>query len=499
MAVMLFLSSACAVKCDLLNPNACGLYDCGGNSWSPDETVGNGDNLSLRSGQVNMIGSSKVCMKVTGPGLIKFVWMVDPMAQHVGTLGFWVDNAQVAVCKSQGWAPISYTLRERRDYDLAWQFYKFKSIPAGMGAGWIDDLDVISGNLRIMPGISSQISSDHPENNTSSTNYANKSATDLINYTQLDRSCCRCETEINEISASEKNARYSAIQVPIIMPPPNITINIGLNPMMNFSANIVQSQNLSTNLLSNSTSCPPKHNKTIVGSCNCTFRENAVRYSRIQDAILNSSDGDDIFICNGTYLEGLIIDRSLNLSGESRSGTRIKSNSETIVRVRHKNVTLEHLSIINLGSHDAFAIGVESSDNLNISDCEIRNCSNGIEITNSKNAYINKNQIYMDENNKNISRTANGKKNFGIRLKGKYPGTLIKNNIIIMGGNESIASYGIVYDGRTDSFNGLDCNSTPSISRGCNNNIQVSRCRIAYFNGNNGENTCREHDPKNPY
>jgi parallel beta-helix repeat protein len=496
---MLLLPSACAEKCDLLNPNACGLYDCGGNSWSPDETKDNGDNLSLRSGQVNMIGTSRVCMKATGPGLVKFIWKVDPMAQHVGTLGFWVDNAQVAVCKSQEWAPISYSLRERRDYDLAWQFHKFKSIPAGMGAGWIDDLDAIGENLRIMPEITSQTSSDYPEINASSSNFANKSAINPTNCTQLNRSCCNCETELNEISACKKNTKFPAIQVPIIMPPPNITVNIELNPMVNFSTNLVQSQNLSMNHPSNNSHSPPlKCNKIIVGSCNCTLGKNAARYSRIRDAILNSSDGDDIFICNGTYDETLIIDRSLNISGESRSGTRIESNEETIIKVRHKNVTLEHLSIINLGHCGALAIGVESSDDITISDCEIRNCSNGIEINNSMNAHIKKNHIFMDENNKNKSKNKYAEKIIGIRLKSKYPGAIISDNIIIMGGNDSINSYGIGFYGATGDFDFLNCN-TAKPSGCCNNEIDVSRCRIMYFDGNNNESQCYIYDPKNIY
>jgi parallel beta-helix repeat protein len=496
---MLLLSSASAEKCDLLNPNACRIYDCGGNSWSPDETQGNGDNLSLRSGQVNMIGSSRVCMKVTGPGLVKFMWMMDPMAQHVGTFDFWVDNAQAAVCKSQGWVPISYTLRERRNYDLAWQFHKFKSIPAGMGGGWIDDLDVISENLEIVPETTSQILSDNPEINNSDTNFTNRSTANLANCTLLNRSCCSCEPRINEISACKKNAEYPAIQVPIIMPPLNITINIELDPMVNISTNIVQSQNISKNLIGNKFQPPPpKCNTIIVGSCNCTLDKNAARYSRIQDAILNSSEGNDIFICNGTYDEVLTIDRSLNIYGESRSGTRIESNEETIIKVRSKNVTLEHLSIINLGLRDALAIGVESSDNITINDCEIRNCSNGIEINNSMNAHIKKNQIFRNENSNNISRTANGKKNIGMHLKGRYTGISIRDNIISIGGNDSIASYGIAYEGTTGSFDGSNCNSA-ILSRGCNNEIHVSRCRIAYFDGRNQENTCREHDPRNPY
>jgi len=46
-------------------------------------------------------------------------------------------------------------------------------------------------------------------------------------------------------------------------------------------------------------------------------------YTKIQDAIENASNGDTIFVYNGTYHEKLIINKSISLFGENRTGTNI--------------------------------------------------------------------------------------------------------------------------------------------------------------------------------
>jgi len=46
-------------------------------------------------------------------------------------------------------------------------------------------------------------------------------------------------------------------------------------------------------------------------------------YTKIQDAVDNSSNGDTIFVYNGTYHEKLIINKSISLFGEDRTGTNI--------------------------------------------------------------------------------------------------------------------------------------------------------------------------------
>ena len=51
-------------------------------------------------------------------------------------------------------------------------------------------------------------------------------------------------------------------------------------------------------------------------------------YSKIQDAISNASDGDEIFVYSysSPYYENLVINKSIKLTGENRNTTKILGN-----------------------------------------------------------------------------------------------------------------------------------------------------------------------------
>ena len=55
-------------------------------------------------------------------------------------------------------------------------------------------------------------------------------------------------------------------------------------------------------------------------------------YTKIQDAVDNASDGDTVYVFNGTYYENVFIGRSINLIGENKDTTIIDGggNSEDI-------------------------------------------------------------------------------------------------------------------------------------------------------------------------
>ena len=58
-------------------------------------------------------------------------------------------------------------------------------------------------------------------------------------------------------------------------------------------------------------------------------------YSNIQDAIDNSSDGDTVFVFNGTYSEEIIIEKSLQIIGKERNDTIIcAKEGYNIIKIR---------------------------------------------------------------------------------------------------------------------------------------------------------------------
>jgi len=76
-------------------------------------------------------------------------------------------------------------------------------------------------------------------------------------------------------------------------------------------------------------------------------------YSKIQNAIDNASDGDAIFIYNGTYVENLLVDKSITIMGEDKAtvvldeggnefsyGIMIRSDNTTIMDMTIQNYTL---------------------------------------------------------------------------------------------------------------------------------------------------------------
>ena len=72
-------------------------------------------------------------------------------------------------------------------------------------------------------------------------------------------------------------------------------------------------------------------------------------YTRIQDAIDNASDGNTIYVYNGTYYENLMIETSLYLIGENKENTYIIDNfshSSSAITIEINNVTISHFTII---------------------------------------------------------------------------------------------------------------------------------------------------------
>lgn len=69
-------------------------------------------------------------------------------------------------------------------------------------------------------------------------------------------------------------------------------------------------------------------------------------YTSIQDAIDNATDGDTIFVYNGTYHENIIIHTSVNITGEDKNSTIIDGlNSGDTIRIETNNVYLSNFTV----------------------------------------------------------------------------------------------------------------------------------------------------------
>jgi len=85
-------------------------------------------------------------------------------------------------------------------------------------------------------------------------------------------------------------------------------------------------------------------------------------YSYIQDAVDNASDGDTIYVYNGTYCENIILDNPIELLGENQETTFIdgNNNGDDVVRIYYtNNVTVNGFTIQNSGTVNNFDSGIE--------------------------------------------------------------------------------------------------------------------------------------------
>jgi parallel beta-helix repeat protein len=90
-------------------------------------------------------------------------------------------------------------------------------------------------------------------------------------------------------------------------------------------------------------------------------------YTKIQDAIDNASNGDTVFVYDDSspYYENVIVDKSINLTGENKDTTVIDGSKWTsVVYVSAERVNITGFTIRNSGiTYPAAAVNIESDSN----------------------------------------------------------------------------------------------------------------------------------------
>ena len=141
-------------------------------------------------------------------------------------------------------------------------------------------------------------------------------------------------------------------------------------------------------------------------------------YSKIQDAIDVTSDGDTVFVYSGTYYENVRIRKSIALVGEDRDSTIIDGKREHlfVVCICSEYVNISGFTIRNGDSPDEdfrYGAGIDIDggiDHINISDNIISNNAYGIFLSQfNDNIIISNNQIIQNRNSGILLSGSNNK------------------------------------------------------------------------------------------
>ncbi|HWR27413.1 MAG TPA: hypothetical protein VN377_03130, partial [Candidatus Thermoplasmatota archaeon] len=76
-------------------------------------------------------------------------------------------------------------------------------------------------------------------------------------------------------------------------------------------------------------------------------------YTKIQDAINDSHDGDTVFVYSGLYTETIVIPTAIRLIGESKNTTRITAkilSGEALISLSSSNVTISGFTFYGIDS-----------------------------------------------------------------------------------------------------------------------------------------------------
>jgi parallel beta-helix repeat protein len=178
-------------------------------------------------------------------------------------------------------------------------------------------------------------------------------------------------------------------------------------------------------------------------------------YTRIQDAVDNATIGDTVFVYNGTYYENVVVDKSINLTGEDKETAIINgSGVGDVVYVSADGVKISGFTIQNGGdalSYDNFDAGIDlhSSDNIVFDNIICLNRNSGICISypSESSSFTSNNTVsfnIIDMNN-----------NDGIMVIDSYSNK-ISDNIIESNKNRGIYLYSVqnIISNNTISKNG---------------------------------------------
>ena len=129
-------------------------------------------------------------------------------------------------------------------------------------------------------------------------------------------------------------------------------------------------------------------------------------FSSINEGISNAVNGDIIYVFRGVYLERVVVDKSVELTGEILSETIVDgTNMGSVVTIKENNVRINNFTIRNSGGtlNDT---GVKVfSDGNNISNCVIFNTKDALRLENSENNVVENCLFYKNARGLSIKKS----------------------------------------------------------------------------------------------
>jgi nitrous oxidase accessory protein len=142
-------------------------------------------------------------------------------------------------------------------------------------------------------------------------------------------------------------------------------------------------------------------------------------YPTIQEAINNANEGDIIFVRNGTYYENLVVNKTVTLTGESKTTTKIEWKGIPIL-ITQDSVSLGGFTIQNINETYAAAILLQNVSQCKIFGNDIPNYSEGITLEGANNNSIVEN---------NIHKASSYAPDWGINVAGSNYNNIVGNNL----------------------------------------------------------------------
>jgi len=184
-----------------------------------------------------------------------------------------------------------------------------------------------------------------------------------------------------------------------------------------------------------------------------------VDYTRISDAIVNASSGYTIYVYSGTYVENIVVDKTISLVGEDRDSTVIQGASDGhVVVITADSVNITGFTIQYPVGSDMKCIMLNYVDYCYVGDCIVKSDtgSDGVYLLFSNHNTISGNVVENDHS-------------IGVELTSSSD-NLIENNVI-QSTNGGIKGISLQY-------------STNNILRG--NTVKLNNYGVHLWSGANG-------------